>query len=51
MEKGDIITVINGHKIAGNEEMISYVQGKKSVVDPIVFTVYRNGGSVETIYS
>jgi hypothetical protein len=43
MEKDDIITVIDRHKIAGDEEMISYVQGKKSVVDPIVFSVYRNG--------
>ena len=25
MEKGDIITAIDGHEITGNEEMISYL--------------------------
>jgi S1-C subfamily serine protease len=43
MDKGDIVTAIDGRRITGIEEMISYVQGKKSVGDPIVFTVYRNG--------
>lgn len=43
LDKGDIVTAIDGRRVTGIEDMISYVQGKKSVGDPIVFTVYRNG--------
>ncbi len=40
---GDIITAVDGSKIIGIEDLISYVQEKKAAGEDIVFTVYRNG--------
>lgn len=40
---GDIITAVDGSKIIGIGDLISYVQEKKAAGEDIVFTVYRNG--------
>jgi len=40
---GDIITAVDGHKVARIDDLASYIDQHKSVGDNITLTVYRNG--------
>jgi S1-C subfamily serine protease len=40
---GDIITAVDGHKVAKIDDLASYIDQHKSVGDNITLTVYRNG--------
>jgi S1-C subfamily serine protease len=40
---GDIITAVDGHKVAKIDDLASYIDQYKSVGDNITLTVYRNG--------
>jgi S1-C subfamily serine protease len=44
---GDIITAIDGIPVKSFEELLAYLQEEKQVVDPISFSVYRNGQFVD----
>jgi S1-C subfamily serine protease len=40
---GDVITAVDGHHVKRMEELISYVEQHKSVGEKMIFTVYREG--------
>jgi S1-C subfamily serine protease len=42
---GDIITAIDGHQVKRMEDIISYIEERKSVGDNVVITVIRGGQS------
>jgi hypothetical protein len=44
---GDIFIDVDELKVVKIEDLISYVQSNKHVVDPVVFTVHRNGEIID----
>jgi S1-C subfamily serine protease len=40
---GDIVTAVDGHPVIRNEDLISYIEGHKSVGQSVQLSVYRNG--------
>lgn len=46
LKDGDIITMINNHRIEDSDDLVDYISDSK-VGEEIVFTVYRNGETLE----
>src|SRR5919202_2887452 len=44
---GDIITAIDGQPVTRSDDLITYLDQKKSVGDSVIFTVYRNGHTMD----
>ena len=40
---GDIITAVDGHPVIRNEDLISYIEGHKSVGDSVNLSIFRDG--------
>src|SRR5215813_1564182 len=40
---GDVITAVDGHQVKRMEDLISYIEQHKSVGQKLMFTVYRDG--------